>query len=104
MQYVISGANNSATMQTNPVKKAVTALGRQKDLAEALGVSQGLISQWCNGIPVPSEHCPAIERATRVTCEELRPDLDWERNDAGAVIAYRVRFFEADATSAARVA
>lgn len=51
-----------------------------KQLAETIGVPQALISQWRRKVrPVPAERCPAIERATNgaVTCEELRPDVDW---------------------------
>lgn len=51
-----------------------------KQLASDLGVPPPLISQWRTGArPVPAERCPAIEKATggAVTCEELRPDVDW---------------------------
>lgn len=51
-----------------------------KQLAGDICVPAPLISQWrkCTR-PVPAERCPAIERATAgaVTCEELRPDVDW---------------------------
>ncbi len=49
-------------------------------LAETIGISPVLVSQWRNGHrPIPAERCPAIERATggAVRCEELRPDVDW---------------------------
>ncbi len=32
---------------------------------------------WKKRGNVPAEHCPAIERATGVRCEELRPDVAW---------------------------
>lgn len=54
------------------------ARGRTSRLAQDLGVSPVLISQWSNGVrPVPVERCVPIERATgrAVTCEELRPDM-----------------------------
>ncbi len=54
--------------------------GRTTLLGRILGVSSSLISQWANGIrAVPAERCPEIEKATSgaVTCEELRPDVDW---------------------------
>ncbi|WP_072766205.1 helix-turn-helix domain-containing protein [Nitrosospira sp. Nsp11] len=50
-------------------------------LAFDLSVPPPLISQWRSGKrQVPLERCPAIERATKgaVTCEELRPDFDWQ--------------------------
>lgn len=49
-------------------------------LAQAIGVSSVIISQWKTGArQVPAERCPAIERATAgaVRCEDLRPDVDW---------------------------
>ncbi|EJS96256.1 transcriptional regulator [Pectobacterium wasabiae] len=49
-------------------------------LGKELGVNASLISQWANGDrQVPAERCPEIEKATdgKVTCEELRPDVDW---------------------------
>jgi len=51
-----------------------------KQLADDIHVPPPLISQWRNlNRPVPAERCPAIEKATggMVTCEELRPDVDW---------------------------
>ena len=54
--------------------------GQASALGRAIGVTPVLISQWANGHrPVPAERCPAIEKATsgEVTCEELRPDVDW---------------------------
>ena len=50
-------------------------------LARELGVSYQAVQQYRkNG--VPAEHCPTIERLTRakgkpVTCEQLRPEIDW---------------------------
>ena len=49
-------------------------------LSRALGVTPVLISQWASGCrQVPAERCPEIEKSTlgSVTCEELRPDVDW---------------------------
>lgn len=54
--------------------------GRSARLGRELNVSSVLISQWANGTrPIPAERCPEIEKATNraVTCEELRPDIDW---------------------------
>jgi len=49
------------------------------ELASAVGVSLGMISQWVNKTrPVSTERCVAIENATngQVTRKDLRPD-DW---------------------------
>lgn len=68
-------------MSTNPqpLEKAIGAVGGITALARAVGVkSHAVVHQW-RLHRVPAEHCPAIERASNraVTCEELRPDVDW---------------------------
>lgn len=62
------------------IDRAAAALGSQKALAVALGVTRAAVWQWKeDGRQVPAEHCIAIEKLTAgtVRCEELRPDLDW---------------------------
>lgn len=63
------------------LRKAIDAAGSASALAAALGVSIQRLTNWTSR-GVPAEQCPAIERYTRqigspVTCEELRPDIDW---------------------------
>lgn len=60
--------------------KAVSAIGTMQILADHLGVTKGAVGQWkLNGRKIPAEHCPLIERLANraVTCEDLRPDVDW---------------------------
>jgi len=60
---------------TNQERGIAANLGRE------LGIPSVLISQWANGTrQVPAERCPEIEKATGgiVTCEDLRPDVDWK--------------------------
>lgn len=80
-------------MDANPISKAIDTIGSQAKLAHAVGgVNPSLVAQWATGRrPVAAHHCPAIEAATGVRCEELRPDLEWERDPAGVVTGYRVR-------------
>jgi DNA-binding transcriptional regulator YdaS (Cro superfamily) len=76
----------------NPaVVRAADIAGGQSALARIVGVKQGHVWDWIysTGLP-PPVHCPAIEIATGVTCEELRADLLWERDDDRRVTAYRV--------------
>lgn len=52
----------------------------QAAFAREIGVSLPLVNQWKAGSrQVPASRCPDIERATNraVTCEELRPDVNW---------------------------
>jgi DNA-binding transcriptional regulator YdaS (Cro superfamily) len=62
----------------NKAIEAVDGVGR---LALEIGVTQSAVSNWrARGGYVPSEHCAAIEMATKgtVTRRDLRPD-DWFR-------------------------
>lgn len=58
--------------------KAIAVYGSQQGLATALGVVPQVVNNWRRR-GVPAERCPSIEKATAgaVTCEELRPDVDW---------------------------
>lgn len=62
-----------------PIERAIDMLG----LAGIARLYQPEITpqavfKWANG-SVPAERCPNIEAATNgaVTCEELRPDVNW---------------------------
>lgn len=61
------------------MSELVTSLGGPTAVARMLGIKAPSVIGW-NGKP-PPDRCPAIERATsgRVTCEELRPDVRWQR-------------------------
>lgn len=62
------------------IDRAARIIGSQAALAAALGVTRAAIPQWKDqGRRVPAEHCPVIERLTdgQVTCEQLRPDIEW---------------------------
>lgn len=59
-------------------------------VARACGITSQAVSQWKK---VPLDHCPAIETATdgRLTCEQMRPDVQWQRDPAtGRVNGYSV--------------
>ena len=74
-------------MNKTPIQLARDLVGGTKALADALSVQPPTVSEWVTGRrPVPPLRCPAIQRATKgkVTCEDLRPDVDWAylRNSA----------------------
>lgn len=74
----------------NGLEKAIEVAGGVSALAKKLGYAQSRVSNWrLRGIP--DEACPAVEAATAIRCEDLRPDLDWTRDDAGQVTGYHVR-------------
>jgi DNA-binding transcriptional regulator YdaS (Cro superfamily) len=75
----------------NPhIKRAAAQFRNNVTFARAIGRSPQFVSQLLSGDrPVPGDLCPTIERATRenreasgegeiVTCEQLRPDIDWQ--------------------------
>lgn len=62
------------------MRRAAAKLGSIAALARHLGVAPPSVHQWASGArQIPAERCPQIERVTQgeVTCEELRPDVDW---------------------------
>lgn len=71
------------TTPEHPIKRAAHVIGSYSALARLLGVTRGAVFQYKSpDRKVPAEHCPVIEQETRirgaeVTCEELRPDVDW---------------------------
>lgn len=65
----------------HPIDAAAEILGSQAALANALGVTRAAVTQWKEeGRRTPAEHCPKIQRLTggRVTCKQLRDDIDWD--------------------------
>lgn len=59
-------------------------------MARVLDISPQMVTQWKDGTrPIPAERALEIERATggAVTCEELRPDVDWSRAEPQKVAA-----------------
>lgn len=72
------------------IVKLSTMHGMKERLNQAINAAGGLsafvavtgapsvhaVKAWLRS-RVPAEHCPSIERATGVLCEELRPDVEW---------------------------
>ncbi|EEM8545026.1 helix-turn-helix domain-containing protein [Salmonella enterica] len=62
------------------LKQACSNMGGQASMARYLGVSSPTINQWVKGKrQIPAARCPSIEKVTNgeVTCEDLRPDVNW---------------------------
>lgn len=61
-------------------ERACKLTGGQANMAKLLNVKPPTVSQWVHLVKqIPAERCPEIEKAVNgaVTCEELRPDVDW---------------------------
>ncbi|EDW2054875.1 helix-turn-helix domain-containing protein [Salmonella enterica subsp. enterica] len=61
-------------------KQACSSIGGQASMARYLGVTSPTINQWVKGKrQIPAARCPSIEKVTNgeVTCEDLRPDVNW---------------------------
>lgn len=66
----------------DPIKRTVELLGGAPKAAIALDLSPALVYFCLQGKrKFPQDKCPVAERLTHfeVRCEELRPDLRWER-------------------------
>lgn len=62
------------------IELATGLLGGPTKLAQLLGVSSQALGFWRKGkYPIPPEHCLIIENLTGglITCEHLRPDVQW---------------------------
>jgi len=58
------------------LRRAVDLVGSQAAVARLLGVSQPSVWKWlAKKKPLPAEHVLAIEAATGVPKEQLRPDI-----------------------------
>jgi DNA-binding transcriptional regulator YdaS (Cro superfamily) len=55
--------------------QAIAVMGSQTALAKAIGKSQGHISKWLERSHVPAESVWAIEKATGIPRQNIRPDL-----------------------------
>lgn len=58
------------------IDKAIEVCGSQKRLADAIGVTQSLVSQWVGGAAIHPRHFKKIEGAAdgAVTVEDLLKD------------------------------
>lgn len=61
-----------------PIEKVFELVGGQSGLAKHFGIRPWAVAKWRKS-GVPAERCLEIERITegKVTCEELRPDVNW---------------------------
>jgi DNA-binding transcriptional regulator YdaS (Cro superfamily) len=62
------------------LERAIEAAGSQTAFAAAIGpeIKTGHVYHWLKSGRLPLEHCPIIEAAFGVSCEDLRPDFRWE--------------------------
>lgn len=78
------------------IERAVAICGNsQTALAQRMGssVRQGHIWRWLQAGRVTPKFAPLMEAAVggQVRCEDLCPDVEWQRDHNGRVFAYRVR-------------
>lgn len=57
------------------IQEAVNKAGGQSELARKIGVTRGYVHKMLKSGHVPSEQVRAIEAATGVSRQKLRPDL-----------------------------
>lgn len=78
-------AMNSSSIAA--LRAAIEATGGQRHLARLLSVSQPTVHGWLKSA-APATRCAAIEAASGIRCEDLRPDLTWHRDAEGQVTGY----------------
>lgn len=81
----------------NAIHTAIGHAGSMTKLAAALRVTPQAVCFWRDGLRgIPADKCPDIEKITGglVTCEMLRPDVNW------AVLRKPSLFIEAAAVPA----
>jgi DNA-binding transcriptional regulator YdaS (Cro superfamily) len=67
----------SMSNDQSPIDRAIDKAGGITALARAMNLSgHSVVHQW-RLTRVPAEKCPDIEALTGVTCEDLRPDVNW---------------------------
>lgn len=61
------------------MSELITTLGGPTAVARMLGIKPPSVIGW--GGRIPPDRCPDIERSTegRATCEQMRPDVRWQR-------------------------
>lgn len=75
-------------MAESRTHKLIYLAGGPATVARVCGVRSQAVSQWISQDRVPLDRCELIERATKglVTCEQLRPDVEWVRGPAGEAL------------------
>ena len=58
-----------------PIRRAIEAAGGQTALGRLIGKTQSVIRYWMLIGQPPAEEARAIEKATGIPREELRPDI-----------------------------
>ena len=65
-------------LEKDQIRRAVEIVGSQKAMGEALRITPGFVSQWCNGTrQVSPRYCLKIQKLTKgkVKAVQLRPDI-----------------------------
>lgn len=72
------------------INTAIKAADGPTNLARKIGRRVNVVTNWRMRGQIPAPECPAVERATGVRCELLRPDVIWTRDTSGEVTGYHV--------------
>jgi len=59
------------------LQRIVENLGGPTELGRRIGCSAQRICNWVKRGSLPIRYCLKIEAATGISCEELRPDVNW---------------------------
>lgn len=85
----------NTTPNQSALARAILCAGSQLAFARSLRredgtpVAQSTVSTWLlRDRQIAPEYGAQVERLYNVRCEELRNDLDWQRDESGAVIGW----------------
>lgn len=69
---------NTTNTSNAGLERAIAKFGSLAGMARALNLSgYQVIQEWRRQGRVPAEHCPEVEKATGVPCEQLNAKVDW---------------------------
>lgn len=66
--------------QIHPLDAYLQSQGvTRRAFADQLGdATAGLVSQWCNGVPIPAPRCVQISLLTGIAVDRLNQSVDWD--------------------------
>jgi DNA-binding transcriptional regulator YdaS (Cro superfamily) len=77
----VNRAPEAAMTPERVIQRVLAKAGGPTAVATLLGppIKRQNVEYWVRVSDIPAEHCPALERALGIPCQQLRGDLIWVR-------------------------